>query len=82
MPPAAPGKHPDLQGHADAHRCSGKPLIGRALVGFGVRTGQRRPQRVNGRYSLLGRLIVSDGCLIEIDHDEGSRPRIDGLKRM
>jgi hypothetical protein len=37
-------------------------------------------QRVNGRDHALGRVIVSDGCLIEIDHDEGCHPRIDGLE--
>jgi len=36
-----PVKHGDLRGHADAHRCCGKSLIGSALVGFGVRQHAR-----------------------------------------
>src|SRR6476646_1559347 len=40
-PPETPGKHRDLRGSAEAHRCCGKLLIGSALVGFGVRQHAR-----------------------------------------
>ena len=36
-----PGKHGDLRGDGDAHRCYGKSLAGRALVGFAVRQHMR-----------------------------------------
>jgi hypothetical protein len=32
-----PGKHRDLRGHSDAHRCCRKSLMESALVPFGVR---------------------------------------------
>jgi len=37
IPPETRGQHQHLRGHAHAHRCCGKSLIGSALVGFGVR---------------------------------------------
>jgi len=37
IPPETQGKHRDLRGRAEAHRCCGRLLIGSALVGFGVR---------------------------------------------
>ena len=36
MPPETPDKHRELRGHADAHRCCGKSLIGSALMRFDV----------------------------------------------
>ena len=41
MPPETPVKHRGLRGYSDAHRCSGKSLIGNALVGFSVRQHAR-----------------------------------------
>src|SRR5439155_10058365 len=41
MPPETPAKHRHLRGHAEAHRCWEKSLIGSALVGFGVRQHAR-----------------------------------------
>ena len=41
MPPETPGKHRDLRGHSDAHRCCGKSLIGSALVRVDVRQHAR-----------------------------------------
>ena len=41
IPSETPGEHRDLRGHADAHRCCTKSLIGTALVGFGVRQHAR-----------------------------------------
>jgi hypothetical protein len=37
MPPETLGKHRDLRGHFDAHRCCGKSLMESALVRVGVR---------------------------------------------
>jgi hypothetical protein len=45
-----------------------------------ARLSNRVRQRVDGRDHALGRVIVADGCLIEIDYDEVCRPRIDGLE--
>ena len=39
--PRTAGKHRDLRGHGDAHRCREKSLFGSALVGFGVRQHAR-----------------------------------------
>jgi hypothetical protein len=41
IPPATLDRHCDLRGHVDAYRCCVKSLIGRALVGFGVRQHAR-----------------------------------------
>ena len=41
IPPETLGQHHDLRGHAHAHRCCGKSLIGSALVRFGVRQHAR-----------------------------------------
>ena len=48
IPPETRGKHRDLRGHADAHRCCVKSLIGSALVGFGVRQ-HARPESISKR---------------------------------
>ena len=37
MPPETPGKHGDLRGHSDAHRCCRKSLMESGLVRVGVR---------------------------------------------
>ena len=48
IPPETLGQHGHLRGHADAHRCCGKSLIGNALVGFGVRQ-HARPESISKR---------------------------------
>ena len=40
--PETAGKHRDLRGHGDAHRCCEKSWFESALVGFGVRQHERR----------------------------------------
>jgi hypothetical protein len=42
MAPETAGKHHDLRGHGDAHRCCEKSWFESALVGFGVRQHERR----------------------------------------
>src|SRR5688572_20063395 len=41
VPPETPGRHRDLRGHADAHRCCGKSLRGTALVSVDARQHAR-----------------------------------------
>jgi hypothetical protein len=48
IPRETHGKHRDLRGYAEAHRCCGKALIGSALVGFGVRQ-HARPESISKR---------------------------------
>jgi len=45
-----------------------------------ARLSNRVRQRVDGRDHALRRVVVSDGGLIEIDHDEGCRLRIERLE--